>query len=205
MVDARRKEPLQRRWLDEAPGDEPRAPAQRYWAQFGIKIPPNGEFGLEDARDYRLRMIQLVEDQLTKLEETVTAPKTAEATDVQVKRVLEERRVEREVQRRLALVDGFGEDVYPEGTVITYKKKYVTTKDKDYTYAVIKNPNGKWYSTGHDHVYGVTFTWDELVEHWVTGPTPVEVVYIKPEGATALPSDNEPASTEPVVTKERDS
>lgn len=109
--------------------------------------------------------------------------------DQQIKAKLEERRVEREVTARLALVDGFGEDTYDNGTVITFEKKFTGVKDV-YTYAAIKRDD-KWFSTGHDCVSGTTFTWDTLVEFLVTGPFPVASVIIKAAGGTVFPAPKE--------------
>lgn len=110
--------------------------------------------------------------------------------DAEIKRKLQERRNEREVTARLALVDAYGEDTYPVGTVITFEKKFTGVK-KTYTYAAIKGDEDKWFSTGHDCVQGATFTWDSLIEFLVTGPFPVKSFVLKAEGGTTVPVPTE--------------
>lgn len=123
--------------------------------------------------------------------ETGTAPKPegvkVSTVDAQLKQKLQERRDEREVTARLALVDAYGEDVYPAGTVITFVKKFDRIKDVPYTYAAIKGAGDKWFSTGHDCVQGTTFTWDTLIEFLVTGPFPVKTFIVKAEGGVQVP------------------
>jgi hypothetical protein len=111
--------------------------------------------------------------------------------DQQLQQKLAERRTEREVTRRLALVDSYGEDVYPVGTIISFEKKFDGAPET-FTYAVIKGTDTKWFTTGHNHVYGSTLTWDALVEFLVAS-NPVTSVVIKPEGGATLPA--------PAVTK----
>lgn len=111
--------------------------------------------------------------------------------DQKIKQEMEKRRVEREVARRLDLVDSYGVDNYDPGTVITFEKKFPSST-KVYTYAVIKATEGdKWFSTGHDCVAGTTLTWDGLVELLVTGEFPVTSVVVKGAGGTQLPAPKE--------------
>lgn len=123
---------------------------------------------------------------------------TESTVDVQIKAELQKRRDEREVAKRLALVDAFGEDPFDPGTVFTFVKKFASTKDKPYTYAAIKADEGdKWFITGHDCYQGTTLTWDKLIEFLVTGPYPVATVTVKVEGGDIYPfeSSNLPSAS----------
>lgn len=114
---------------------------------------------------------------------------TESTVDTQIKAELRKRRDEREVAKRLALVDAFGEDPFDPGTVLTFVKKFASAKDKPYTYAAIKADEGdKWFITGHDCYQGTTLTWDGLIEFLVTGPYPVASVTVKVEGGDVYPS-----------------
>jgi hypothetical protein len=106
--------------------------------------------------------------------------------DAQLKQKLQERRDEREVAARLALVDAYGEDVYPVGTVITFDKAHGS---KSYPYAALKAEvatNEQWYTTGAANSAAI-HTWDTLVEFLVSGPKPVKSFILKAEGGTTVP------------------
>lgn len=108
--------------------------------------------------------------------------------DAQLKQKLQERRDEREVTARLALVDAYGEDVYPVGTVITFDKVYGTIgSGKTYSYAVLKATDGDWYTTGSANNAG-RYNWDTLIEFLVSGPKPVKTFIVKAEGGTEVPA-----------------
>ena len=105
--------------------------------------------------------------------------------DAQLKQKLQERRDEREVAARLALVDAYGEDHYPVGTVITFEKAH----DKSgllYPYVALRSGNEIWHLTG---TYGqaAMHNWDSLVEFLVSGPKPVKSFILKAEGGTTVP------------------
>lgn len=110
--------------------------------------------------------------------------------DQKIKQEMEKRRVEKEVARRLDLVDSYGVDNYDPGTVIVVEKEFTSTRGKPYTYAIIKAAEGdKWFSTGHDCVAGTTFTWDGLVEWLVTGEFPVTSILVKDAGGARVPAE----------------
>lgn len=112
--------------------------------------------------------------------------------DAQLAKKLQERRDEREVTARLALVDAYGEDVYPNGTVITFEKVH-TGGGISYTYAVLKATD-KWYATGS---YGsaAIHTWDSLVEFLVSGSKPVKTFIVKAEGGVQVPATAKATAT----------
>lgn len=105
--------------------------------------------------------------------------------DAQLKQKLQERRDEREVTARLALVDAYGEDVYPDGTVITFDKLHAE-HGQVYSYAVLKAA-GKWYTTG-SYSHAAIHNWDTLVEFLVSGPKPVKTFIVKAEGGVEVPA-----------------
>lgn len=114
---------------------------------------------------------------------------TESTVDTKIKVELQKRRDEREVAKRLALVDAFGEDPFEPGAVLTFVKEFASTKGDPYTYAAIKAAKGdKWFITGHDCYQGTTLTWDGLIEFLVTGPYPVASVTVKVEGGDVYPS-----------------
>lgn len=81
------------------------------------------------------------------------------SVDARVAAILRERQAQAEVEKRLKLIEAYGEDCYPEGAVIRFKKQFA--KDgKQYSYAAIK-AEGKWYTTGYNAPKG--FNWDEFV------------------------------------------
>lgn len=67
----------------------------------------------------------------------------------------------------------FGEDDYPEGTVIKFRKQFVEGGEK-YRYAAIK-ANGLWYTTGPKSPKG--YTWDELVA-WLSQGVQVKKIWL---------------------------
>jgi hypothetical protein len=146
---------------------------------------------MDSLRDDRLKAAQ----QIQKLMEGTSVS----TVDEQISRKLKERRDEREVAARLALVDAFGEDTYDPGDVITFEKRFPgvtrkvgTSTEGAYTYAAIKAPEGdQWFTTGHDCVMGTTFTWDRLIEFLVTGPYPVKSFVLKAKGGITVPSVTE--------------
>ena len=142
---------------------------------------------MDSLRDDRLMAAQQIQEAY-KIGYNPTKGTSVSTVDEQISRKLKERRDEREVAARLALVDAFGEDIYDPGDVITFEKKFSGTKDKSYTYAAIKAPDGDtWFTTGHDCVMGTTFTWDRLIEFLVTGPYPVKSFVLKAKGGTTIP------------------
>ena len=106
--------------------------------------------------------------------------------DAQLKQKLQERRDEREVAARLALVDAYGEDVYPVGTVITFEKVHNVSRNHPYSYAALKTEDERWYTTGAANNAAI-HTWDSLVEFLVSGPKPVKNFILKAEGGTEVP------------------
>lgn len=94
------------------------------------------------------------------------------AVDTAVHAEMEKRRVEKEVERKLRLIDGFGVDSYNEGAVITFTKRF-TTNGIEYKYAAIK-VHDAWYTTGPKAPKA--YSWDELVTWLVAGEAPTTEV-----------------------------
>ena len=92
-----------------------------------------------------------------------------DGVDVRVRQVLLARQVELEVEKRLALIESYGDDNYSENSVIRFQKTFVKGGTK-YTYAAIK-AGGLWYTTGPKSPKG--YTWNEFTA-WLAATEPVE-------------------------------
>jgi len=93
--------------------------------------------------------------------------------NVQVAEQVRAQSVDVEVARRLAIVDSFGADIYPAGTVVKFEKRFSSTPDaRAYSYAAIKVANGQWYLTGTTGSR-TGMTWDEFVLYFASGEVPV--------------------------------
>lgn len=88
--------------------------------------------------------------------------------DEAVRKHLDKIEDEAEVQRRLQMIEDFGNDTYKDSTVFVFPKKF-TWDGTTYTYAVLK-ANGKWYMTGRADRSGIT--WRELAIWLVSGQCP---------------------------------
>lgn len=89
--------------------------------------------------------------------------------------------LEKEVARRLALIDAFGDDPYMHNDVIRFVKMHdVQGERRAYTYAALKVED-RWYLTGVTYHVGVVrprkpLSWDELIEFIVGGEHATEYV-----------------------------
>lgn len=93
-----------------------------------------------------------------------------------VAELLEQQRKEELLERRLALVQSYGEDGFDDGQRLTFTKYFDSTGDKPFRYVAIKC-DGSWYvSSRHE----ANMTWDEFVLWLTNGDRPVvpEVVYL---------------------------
>jgi hypothetical protein len=88
--------------------------------------------------------------------------------DARVQQVLEERQVQAEVEKRLKLIEAYGDDNFPEGAVIRFKKQF-RPDSTAYSYAAIK-ANGQWYTSGPKSTRA--YSWLELVA-WLVAGVPV--------------------------------
>jgi hypothetical protein len=88
--------------------------------------------------------------------------------EARVQQVLEERQVQAEVEKRLKLIEAYGEDNFPEGAVIRFKKQF-RPDSTAYSYAAIK-VNGQWYTSGPKSTRA--YSWLELVA-WLVAGVPV--------------------------------
>jgi hypothetical protein len=81
-----------------------------------------------------------------------------------------------QVEAKLALIESYGDDVYPDGQVFSFDKRYPDSEHR-YAYAGIKAAN-VWYLTG---IQGKRFNWSGLVT-WLVSDHPV-----KPDNITWYP------------------
>ena len=71
------------------------------------------------------------------------------------------------IERRIAMLEAqlaelnkYGDDIYSNGTVLRFKKRFDGRGGQWYTFAALK-ASGSWYLTGASSVSG-PLTWDEL-------------------------------------------
>lgn len=106
--------------------------------------------------------------------------------DAAVSATLQTRRVERDIEKRLALIEQIGDDVCANGTTIGFKKKF-TNRGHMYTYAAVKRQSdGLWCITSTKFVDPIS--WDELVLFMISGAYPttqydIMVPYVEVETA----------------------
>jgi len=73
---------------------------------------------------------------------------------------------------QMGLIDAYGVDLYEDGTVLKFEKKFLDTPDATaYTYVALKS-NGTWWTSGSNGggVHGGD--WDKLVFFLISGPSP---------------------------------
>jgi hypothetical protein len=112
----------------------------------------------------------------------------ASEADLAVRETLRARREKELLDLKLNLVEQYGADVYENGVVIKFSKRFAADRQMDYpervyNYAGLKT-NNQWYLTGK--LLGFSRgTWDNLVLALVGGDFPVH-----PEDVVVLASDN---------------
>lgn len=84
----------------------------------------------------------------------------------------------RTLEQELFQLERWGEDDFPNNTVLRWVKRY-PGNDGEYHYAAIK-ANDSWYRTG---VGESPTTWDQLVQHWADAGA-VEQVYVAADWLT---------------------
>lgn len=89
--------------------------------------------------------------------------------DAEVRRQMEEKRSQAEIELRIKMIEAFGEDDFEDGTTFRFQKQFADNGTA-YTYAVIK-ASGKWYTTGRRTLYGVD--WLGFITWLVSGKYPV--------------------------------
>lgn len=72
------------------------------------------------------------------------------------------RRVEAMKAARNALLDAYGEDIYEDGTVVSFKKRF-KCGSHEYVFAAVKAA-GKWFTSGMAIGQGRGFEWDDFIE-----------------------------------------
>lgn len=77
-----------------------------------------------------------------------------------------------ELEAELAQRRRYGRDTYEDGTVLSWEKAYEDVEET-YRYAAVK-AGTVWYVTG-SKASSVRYTWDKLIQLWVSG-IPVETV-----------------------------
>lgn len=99
--------------------------------------------------------------------------------------------VEAEVQRRLDIMESFGEDIFDDGTVVRFVKTYaVGDEEKAYWFAAIK-ANDRWYVTSTLIQQRAGKTWDEFKEFLVSGAQLTEYVTVMLTGMTHPEADRD--------------
>ncbi len=91
-----------------------------------------------------------------------------ESVDDAVADVISARKRQAAIDAKLTIVAEFGEDVYDNGTVFRFEKRFPNSV-KVYLYAVIK-ANDEWHTTGPK---GSSYTWDQFVVWLISGDTPI--------------------------------
>lgn len=87
--------------------------------------------------------------------------------DAQLAAEIREHRVANELDRKRALLRGYGEDKFDDDTVFTFTKSFGPGA-RDYRYAVIKAA-GKWWLTGVRVSDPPGRSWDDLALWLVSG------------------------------------
>ena len=120
--------------------------------------------------------------------------------DERLRGELEGRRAQKLYEKKIALVDQYGEDNFENGTILKFGKLF----DKSgtyYNYAVLKT-NNQWYSTGKILNF-VRGSWESLVLALVGGKFPVhleDVIILLPEdGKTNRALSKAPKDERPIL------
>lgn len=142
-----------------------------------------------DAEDVR----PVVDRTTTRVEARATRVDLRTEIAAELSRRLREDRVAREVERRLTLIDEWGEDDLRDGDALWFQRTWPTSSNVTvwYTYVALK-ARGLWYITGGEqlrdlvgrqsgpiHRRDVGWTWDRMVE-WLCAegePVPRTDVY----------------------------
>ena len=88
--------------------------------------------------------------------------------DVEVDTEVRRRLAERKVEEKILLIDEFGPDRYPDGTVVRFSKQFKQDGIR-YSYAAIKAV-GLWHTTGPRSPKG--YTWEDFTMWLVSGDAP---------------------------------
>jgi hypothetical protein len=132
----------------------------------------------EEAKRGKIRMPLITNtsnDNTTKEEDNEVGynSRAVSNADAQVRKEIEERETAKLVAEKIALLDGYGEDTFPRGTVLRYTKHF-SEGDRGYTYAAIKfSDDDSWANTD-----GERKSWSQLVEWLVQGPCPVASIEV---------------------------
>lgn len=89
--------------------------------------------------------------------------------DIDVANELNKRQTERLLKTKMNLVDALGEDVFVDGDVITFSKKFDNNGDT-YQYVALK-VGDVWYVTGRNNY---SLAWEKLVGFLVSGKFPTK-------------------------------
>ena len=138
-------------------------------------------------QDYYLRyddgvaamMYSKYDDGVDALMYSISNPVTV---DQQVAAEIEKRRKAAELEQKLALVDTYGEDTLPDGSILSFDKQY-KAGETIYNYAALKT-NDQWYLTGSLNGF-MRGTWDKFVLALISGDFPVDPGNIEVVGSGA--------------------
>jgi hypothetical protein len=76
------------------------------------------------------------------------------------------------ILERVAEIEKFPKDEFPNGTVVKFRKQFNSGPKTRYSYAAIK-VKGRWYTSGPRS--GGPYSWDELCEWMGAGVTQIKV------------------------------
>jgi hypothetical protein len=93
----------------------------------------------------------------------------SQSVESSVRDELRKRALDLTVQTRLAAIQEYGEDNYPDGTVVSFSKVFAGNPETTYTYAGIRIRD-KWYITGNGG--NTDLTWYEFLQ-FLTAPMAV--------------------------------
>jgi hypothetical protein len=93
-----------------------------------------------------------------------------ESADAKLANILAARKAEVELEKKLALVEQYGEDTFENGTILRFNKLF-RKGGLAYEFAILKAA-GSWYATGAINGWE-RGTWDGLVLSLVSGEYPV--------------------------------
>src|SRR6266536_5517430 len=94
---------------------------------------------------------------------------TVNRVDEDVRAEMRKRLRDRLMKAKMELVDSFGDDSYPVGTVLKFVKR-LGEGYKELEYVALKSDYGKWYICGPS--MQISVTWEDFIGRLVSGPYP---------------------------------
>src|SRR6266487_657819 len=100
-----------------------------------------------------------------------TEDNTVNSVDEDVRAEMRKRLHDRLLKEKMELVDSFGDDSYPVGTVLKFVKR-LGEGYKELEYVALKSDYGKWYICGPS--MQISVTWEDFIGKLVSGPYPTK-------------------------------